>query len=280
MTVMNLVSFAVVNALLILIMATVVISWQEIGIIFGAITPRYVVSVFVWQVLVLWGINFWLEIQRVIGSENLLRLVTGRFRRPREETRVFLFMDLKGSTELAEKLGHRQFSEMLQECYQDLTQVALRFEATIYQYVGDEVIMSWQSLRREDGRHNSVKAFFAYEQQLEARKEEYCARFGTTPEFRGGIDVGPVMAAEVGDVKREIVFHGDVLNTASRLLELCKLREDRLIVSDSVGQSVQQDTNYRSNWTEDVSLRGKKGRVKASSLQPSKECKPAIVAHA
>lgn len=36
---------------------------------------------------------------------------------------------------------------------------------------------------------------------------------------------------EVGDVKREIAYHGDVLNTASRLLDLCKTRDADLVAS-------------------------------------------------
>ncbi len=267
MTLMNLLTLAVVAAAIILVVLTFVLSWQEFTNIATDITATYLVSIIVWQVFVVWTINFWLEIQRVIGSENLRRLITGRFRRPREETRVFLFMDLKGSTELAERLGHLRYSEMLQECFRDLTQVALRYEAAIYQYVGDEVVMSWPRLRRDDFRRNSVQAFFAYEQELALKKEEYRLRFGVEPEFRGGIDEGAVMATEVGDVKREIVFHGDVLNTAARLLELCKHREERLVVSDSIGKAVEEDAAYRTNWTEEVSLRGKTEQVKAYSLQ-------------
>ena len=102
------------------------------------------------------------------------------------------------------------------------------------------------------------------------RKEEaYEVRFGMVPEFRGGIDVGAVTVIEVGDVKREIAYHGDVLNTAARLLELCKTRGEELVVSRAVGEAVEEDTEVHTSWHEEVSLRGKRERIEAYSLQPA-----------
>jgi adenylate cyclase len=77
-----------------------------------------------------------------------------------------------------------------------------------------------------------------------------------------------VTVIEVGDVKREIAYHGDVLNTAARLLELCKTRGEELVVSRTVGESVEQYTDVRAIWHEEVPLRGKHKRIEAYSLQP------------
>jgi len=95
----------------------------------------------------------------------------------------------------------------------------------------------------------------------------YESRFGVIPEFRGGIAVGAVTVSEVGDVKREIVYHGDVLNIASRLLELCKKRDDRLVVSHAIGEAVERDARFISGWREEVPLRGKQQQVVACSIQ-------------
>jgi adenylate cyclase len=40
-----------------------------------------------------------------------------------------------------------------------------------------------------------------------------------------------VIVGEVGGSKRDIVFHGDVLNTASRLEEMARERDRRLVAS-------------------------------------------------
>ncbi len=265
-TVLYLVSISIVFSVIFLVFVTLILSWEVLTSLFQAISLRYMWSFIIYLVLVVGAINFALEVERVVGPGNLWRLFVGSYRRPREEVRVFLFMDLKGSTTIAEELGHLRYSELLQECYRDLTKVIIQYEATIYQYVGDEVVMSWLCKNRADRKRTSVLAFFAYKRALMSKREAYKVRFGLVPEFRGGIDVGEVTVIEVGDVKREIAYHGDVLNTAARLLELCKTRGDELVVSRTVSESVNQDTEVSASWHEEVLLRGKKKRIEAYSL--------------
>jgi adenylate cyclase len=267
-TILYLVSLSIVFSVIFLVFVTLIHSWEVLTSVFQAITPRYMWSFIIYLVLVVGAINFALEVERVVGHGNLWRLLLGSYRRPREEKRVFLFMDLKGSTTIAEELGHKRYSELLQECYRDLTKVIIRYEAAIYQYVGDEVVMSWLCTDRAERKRTSVLAFFAYKRALMSKREAYKVRFGMVPEFRGGIDVGAVTIIEVGDVKREIAYHGDVLNTAARLLELCKTRGEELVVSRAVGESVEKDTEVRASWHEEVSLRGKRKHIEAYSLQP------------
>jgi len=251
------------------VFVTLIHSWEVLTSVFQAVNPRYMWSTAIYMVLVVGAINFALEVERVVGPGNLWRLLAGSYRRPSEEERVFLFMDLKGSTTIAEELGHKRYSELLQECYRDLTEVIIRYEAAIYQYVGDEVVMSWLCTDRAESERTSVQAFFAYQRALMWKREAYEVRFGMVPEFRGDIDVGTVTVIEVGDVKREIAYHGDVLNTAARLLELCKTRGEELVVSHTVGELVEQDTEVRASWHEEVPLRGKRERIEAYSLQPA-----------
>jgi adenylate cyclase len=260
-------SFGVVSGVIVLVFVTLILPWEELRNTFRAMTPRYTLSFAVWMVLVVGAINFSLEVGRLVGPGNLWQLLIGRYRQPRDEERVFLFMDLKGSTTTAEELGHQRYSELLQECYRDLTQVVMRYEAAIYQYVGDEVVLSWPCTEQAERERVSVEAFFAYQRALLKKKKAYEGRFGVTPEFRGGIDVGAVTVIEVGDVKRAIVYHGDVLNTAARLLELCKTRGEGLVVSNSIGKAVEQDVNIRASWHGKVPLRGKRKHVEAYGLQ-------------
>jgi adenylate cyclase len=266
-TILYLVSLGFVAGLVFVVFIAFIFPQEVLVNIYDAITPKYGLSVILWIILVVGGINFMLEIERIIGPGNIWRLFIGRYRRPRVEERVFLFIDLKGSTAIAEKLGHHRYSELLQECYRDLTQVVIRYEAAIYQYVGDEVVMSWPGKEKDIQKRASVHTFFDYQMALLHKNEEYIERFGIAPEFRGGIDVGAVTVIEVGDVKREIVYHGDVLNTAARLLELCKERNNKLVVSRAVGDAVEQEKEIHTSWSEKVSLRGKRELVAANGLQ-------------
>src|SRR5204862_7832478 len=46
---------------------------------------------------------------------------------------------------------------------------------------------------------------------------EFARQFGVAPRLRAALHAGPVTVGEVGESKRDIVFHGDVMNTAARL---------------------------------------------------------------
>ena len=177
-TVLYLASLSVVFGVIALVFVTLIHSWDVLTSLFQAINPRYMLSAAIYMVLVVGAINFALEVERVVGTGNLWRLFIGSYRRSREEERVFLFMDLKGSTTIAEELGHQRYSELLQECYRDLTQVVIRYEAAIYQYVGDEVVMSWLCTDRAERKRASVQAFFAYQRALMWKEEAYEVRFG------------------------------------------------------------------------------------------------------
>lgn len=98
-----------------------------------------------------------IEIDRKLGPGNLWKMLSGKFIKPREEERIFMFIDLKSSTSFAEKIGHLEYSRFLQNCYQDFS-IVDRYRADIYQYVGDEVVVSWNPKKGTDN-DNFLKAF-------------------------------------------------------------------------------------------------------------------------
>jgi adenylate cyclase len=221
----------------------------------------------VWLQMLFLGvlINLALQIRRLIGPGVFWDLLRGRYQHPRTEEQVFLFMDLKGSTTLAEAMGHQKYSEFLQSCIRDLTDVAIRNHARVYQYVGDEVVLNWPALD-ERARDSAVRSYFEFAQVLAERGEDYDRRFGTRPVFRGGAGVGSVTVAEIGEIKRSIAFHGDPLNTAARILELCKRNEGEVFVSEDVFRGMRVKRGHEVTWEGEVILRGKGQHVKVLGL--------------
>jgi adenylate cyclase len=231
-------------------------SWQEMEGIWSSLSPRVLVSIGGLVVFGLVALTFLLEIRRKVGPGNLWALLTGRYHRPREESRVFLFLDLKGSTSIAERLGHARYSQFIRHCYQDLTEFILLFRAQIYQFVGDEVVLTWPAGMPEAERH-SLETFFGFQNRLRERQAWYTESFGVAPEFRGGVEEGTVTVTEVGDIKREIAFHGDVLNTAARLLDLCRKLEQSVLVSGRVQETIAGEPGWITEPQGDITLRGK-----------------------
>ena len=108
--------------------------------------------------LIAFFIDIFKQIDKKLGPGNLWRMIKGEFYQPKEDERIFMFLDLKSSTSIAEKLGHIKYSKLIQDCFKDL-RVVEKYNAEVYQYVGDEVVLTWP---KESGliNANCLRAFF------------------------------------------------------------------------------------------------------------------------
>lgn len=255
-----LVSMAVAVACVLLSFRLFLFSSAELDSIIGTVTPRFLISTSVWLTISIMSISFFMEVRRKVGPGNLSALFTGRYRRPRIEVRIFLFMDLKASTTIAERLGPEQYSRFLRHCFYDLNDIVITYGAQIYQFVGDEVVLTWPN-QKPDSPSKSLRAFFDFQEKLRAKNGLYDGKFGVAPLFRGGIDVGAVTATEVGDIKREIAYHGDPLNIAARLLELSKEYGQGLVISGKMKAEISNSSEFIIEYQGKVRLRGKTEKV-------------------
>lgn len=226
--------------------------------VLGYMTFESILSLFLFILFTIFIMNFVLQVNRKFGPGNLTNMLMGKYAKPKAEQRIFMFLDLNNSTTLAESLGHLKYSELIQTCYRDLTNIVLKYEADIYQYVGDEVVLSW-SITKGLYKSNCIKTFFAYERTLNKKSDFYISKFGIVPEFKAGIDMGTVTATEIGEIKREIAYHGDVLNTASRIQHLCKKLHQKIIVTEKVSRHLQLGKGFSKKSIGELNLRGKKG---------------------
>jgi adenylate cyclase len=204
-------------------------------------SPRMVLNWIYWSLMVALAL-FILQISEKLGQGVLINYIIGRYHHPKEESRIFMFLDLKSSTIYAEKLGHIKYSRLIQDCYFDLTEVVSRRKARIYQYVGDEVVLSWNF---SDGvlNNNCLKLFFDYLTVLENRKKYYESMYGFIPEFKAGMDAGDITVAEVGEIKKELAYHGDVLNTAARIQSKCNEFNTNFLISEELKNLIDTPTS-------------------------------------
>ncbi len=173
------------------------------------------------------------ELGRRIGGRRLWDLVRGRYRNPREENRVLLFIDLRGSTPLAESLGAIRFSFLLRDIFDDLTEPVLESEGDVASYVGDEAIVTWPFERGiADG--NAIRCFQAFKARIAARAGIYEREYGMVPRFRAAIHAGPIVATEVGQIRTDVALHGDALNTTARVMGECSALDAELLVTEAV----------------------------------------------
>jgi adenylate cyclase len=223
---------------------------------------RFAVPFFV---VVAVAIQFVLQVNRLIGANVLGYFAAGVYRRPTPEERIFLFLDLEGSTQLAERLGSAGYFELLRRFVDDLTDPVIEAEGEIYQYAGDEVVVTWPLAVGLRGA-NCVACFFAIRDAVTRRAADYTRAFGTVPRFHGGLHGGPVTAGELGDLRRQIVFVGDILNTAARLEEYAKRSNLDLVVSGALLERLALPPGLAARRCGELELRGKEARVAAYAL--------------
>lgn len=216
--------------------------------------------------LVIFLITFVRQVSQKFGPGILWKMLKGTYHQPQEDQRIFMFLDLKSSTTIAEEIGHIKFSEFIQDCFYDLNEIVPTFKAEIYQYVGDEAILSWSN---EDGFKNSncVEVFFAFMQKLQEKSDYYITKYGRVPEFKAGLHFGKVTIAEVGVVKKEIAYHGDVLNTTARIQDQCNTLQQKLLVSKALFKELILKSPLTSVEIGEVHLKGKLQTVALYGIQ-------------
>jgi adenylate cyclase len=156
-------------------------------------------------------------------------ILTGRYINPKVENRIVMFIDLKDSTPIAEKLGHSIYFEFIREFIYRISQAILEFEGTIYQYVGDEVVCSWKASRKN--ARKCLDAVIQSRKNIQRKSEHFRRKFGIVPEFRVGIHVGEVTVGEIGVIKKDLAMSGDTMNTTARIRSACNELKHHFIVS-------------------------------------------------
>ena len=148
---------------------------------------------------------------------------------------------MKSSTSLAEQLGHKAYFRFLSDYYNQLSDAIIQFRGEVYQYVGDEIVITW---KEKDGLHNQncIRCFIAMKLKLQQKSDYFSTTYGMVPSFRAGLHLGKVTTGEIGALKKEIFFTGDVLNVTARIQKLCKsLEQDLLVSGDLVGKLSKSD---------------------------------------
>jgi adenylate cyclase len=206
-----------------------------------------------------------LQAAGLLGRRTFRNLVLGRYRRPRAERRFFLFVDVVGSTAIAERLGALRAHEFLAAVFSATAEPVAACRGEIYQYVGDEIVVTWTE---EEGRPESrpLRCFFLMEKALLDRQENFRAQFAAAPGLRAALHLGEVIAGEVGEVRRAIVYHGDVMNTASRLEQATRELGCRFIASADAVQALGPQPDMDMKDLGALALRGRKEPIRAFAI--------------
>jgi adenylate cyclase len=226
----------------------------------------YLRSLFFWITVAVLTIIL-LNVNEKYGPGVFAKLLMGRYYRPREEERIFMFVDMKSSTAIAERLGNIRFFNLLNDFFRDLTDPISATGGEIYQYVGDEIVISWPIAKGAENA-NCIRCFFGMQEKINTLAWRYIERYGLIPEFKAGLHCGLVTVGEIGVIKKDIVFSGDVMNTAARIQAVCnKFRVKILFSRYLLDQLSLPPHSFTPKRMGIIELKGKRAKVELYTLE-------------
>lgn len=232
--------------------------WQ--AVLHDHLQPSRLFSYSFWLFVVLATLVI-LLVNEKYGPGIFRAFLLGKYFHPKREERIFMFLDLRASTTITEKLGDERYFNFINDVFRIATPAIIYSKGEIYQYVGDEIIISWKP---ESGAQNAncLHCFFEIQRALRQRQAYFETRYQVQPEFKAGLHFGFVIAGEVGVVKRDIAYSGDVLNTTARIQSKCNDLGVNILVSKLlIDQINPEDSGYTPKPIGVMELRGKAEKV-------------------
>lgn len=205
-----------------------------------------------------------IEIIEKYSPGIFLDVFLGKYVHPRIEKRIIMFIDLKDSTPIAEKLGHKDYFRFIRDFIYFISIALIEYNGRIYQYVGDEIVVSWP--------YNATNTKRCMDSLIEARKllqkngERFRRKYGITPEFRVGIHAGEVTIGEIGLIKKDLAMSGDTMNTAARIRSACSELKQKFIVSKDFIDAIDLK-DWQSESLGLVDLKGKDKGIELFALK-------------
>lgn len=216
---------------------------------------------YLFWLFVLLGTLIVLLVNDKYGPGMFRNFLLGKYFHPKREERIFMFIDLRSSTAIAEKLGEERYFNFLKDVFTHATPSILNANGEIYEYVGDEIIISWVTEKGVENA-NCIQCYFDIQKALNEKADYFDSTYQVKPEFKAGLHYGNVMTGEIGVVKRDIAFSGDVLNTTSRIQGLCsELGVDILLSKYLLEKLSLRSNSYEPRKMGDIELRGREQPV-------------------
>ena len=212
------------------------------------------IVILIYSLVIFSLIIFTRQMSRKMGYSVLINYVSGKYHYPKEEERIFLSLDLNASTNLAEQFGDKKYFNLLNDFFYDITKCILTTKGEIYRYVGDEVVVSW-SIKNGLKNANCIRTYYYIIHELNRLKEKYLNAYGLAPQFSAVFNSGKVVVGEIGEIKSQIVYHGEVLYISSIIKKECSKLNSPLLITENLIKLLELPSIYKSE---------KRGEIKIS----------------
>ncbi len=175
-----------------------------------------------------------------------------------------LFADVVGSTALAERMDPEDWTQLINEAFQLMSQAIYRYEGTIAQLQGDAMLAFFGApVAHEDDPERAVLAALDMFTAVDEFARQLKASQGIDFRIRAGINTGPVVVGNVGtDLRYEYTAVGDAMNVAARLQAAAE--PGTIVITDRTRRLLGDAFEVRE--LGDLNVRGKSEPVRAYSV--------------
>lgn len=195
-----------------------------------------------------------LEVNEKYSRGVFLNIMMGKYLQPKEERRIIMFLDLKDSTPIAERLGHKEYFKFIRDFIFHTSSAMLQHDGRVYQYVGDEIVVWWDE--NPANAKKAVASLITARRELNKVAERFRRHYGIIPEYKAGIHTGVVTVGQVGTVKKDLVMSGDAINTAARIRSACTDLNQKYLISTEMMELLDME-DWQVESLGEIDLKGK-----------------------
>ena len=215
-----------------------------------------------WTVLYIWT-QLAIEVNEKYSPGVFIDIVMGKYLQPREEARIILFIDLRNSTPIAEKLGNNYF-QFIRDFIFCISAGIMEHDGRVYQYVGDEIVAWWPSSKANAKK--AINSLIESRKILNTNTNIFMSNYDIVPEYKAGMHLGTVTVGQVGISKKELVMSGNTINTASRIRSACTDLNQKFLVSKDIIDILEMK-DWQSESMGEVDLKGKNENIELFALK-------------
>lgn len=175
-----------------------------------------------------------------------------------------IFVDIRGFTQLSEKLGPEQVVEILNSYMELGTSCIFKHGGTLDKFIGDAVMAVFNApFDTEDHVFKAVQAALDMAEGSKKLEEEFLERCGEKVGFGIGVNCGNAVVGNIGcEFRMDYTAIGDTVNTAARL-EAAAPR-GKIYISDEVYKRL--NGRIKADLVGDIPLKGKSKNVTVYSV--------------
>ena len=171
-----------------------------------------------------------------------------------------------GSAPVAVRMGVLAVHRYLNRVFQVTSDPVDAHHGEVHQYVGDEIVITWAVAQGRTAAR-PLACLFAIETALTAAASAFEREFGTVPKIRAALHAGEEVSGEIGGSRRAIVFHGDVMNTTSRIENATRTLGRHFLVSEDALARLDGAGRYAPEDLGPLQLRGREALIRVYAVR-------------